>query len=285
MNFYKIFILIGLGLPLPLCLDAQEIFLDSIKGVVYEINNDMHGYVDHIEDFPVNDVIYPNDIHYPETKMIYGFDGIFPNDSFAIIFTGNLVITKEGLFELSLNSDDGTILWINDLMVIHNDGCHPMRRESEILYLLPGAYKFRLWYYQDRMDKMGLIFDRHFLGGPDDITEHFEFASDILFATSKYELTAEGQTAIDSIINLIPSLDDVTIVIGGHTDSFGSEQDNMILSEKRARAVRNYIESTLPDQSIRITHRAFGELVLKVEERTDADRQSNRRVEMIVYKK
>ena len=75
--------------------------------------------------------------------------------------------------------------------------------------------------------------------------------SDVLFATGKYELTAEGKARID---DFLPVYLDVLfsdeyrdyvaeIIIEGHTDSTGGYIQNLELSQQRAGAVASYVLS------------------------------------------
>ena len=265
---------------------AQEpslIYLDSIKGIVYEIRNDMHGYVDNIHQFPVNDIIYPAKIHYPETKMMYGFDGVFPNDSFAIIFTGNIITKDEGLYELSVTSDDGSRLWVDGEEVIENDGSHPMRKRSAKVFLKETSTPFRLWYYQDNLDRMGLIFEQHPAEPDPEPEEIISFDSDLLFDSGKYELQQDAFPVLDDFIDRITSKENIHLVIEGHTDSTGSAEFNQILSLKRAKIVTTYLKRNMGGKPIKIEAKGYGFSKPRIEETTEADRKINRRVEILIF--
>ena len=67
----------------------------------------------------------------------------------------------------------------------------------------------------------------------------------------------------------------------GHTDNIGSDEFNQRLSEQRAAAVRDYLVAE-GIQSESITARGFGEGRPVVGNETDAGRQQNRRVEIVV---
>jgi outer membrane protein OmpA-like peptidoglycan-associated protein len=71
------------------------------------------------------------------------------------------------------------------------------------------------------------------------------------------------------------------IQLEGHTDSIGSDQYNMKLSEQRANAVRDYlIEKRV--RSSGVTAVGFGKANPVASNTTEAGRQRNRRVEMVV---
>ena len=68
--------------------------------------------------------------------------------------------------------------------------------------------------------------------------------------------------------------------VEGHTDSVGTDEYNMQLSEKRASTVRDFLVQQ--GISSAITARGFGKTQPVASNDTPAGRQSNRRVEMIV---
>lgn len=71
------------------------------------------------------------------------------------------------------------------------------------------------------------------------------------------------------------------IAVEGHTDSVGSEESNMRLSEARAQAVRDFLTSAgVPGDSISST--GLGEGTPIATNNTAAGRQQNRRVELVI---
>ncbi|MDR2814891.1 MAG: DUF5723 family protein [Prevotellaceae bacterium] len=71
------------------------------------------------------------------------------------------------------------------------------------------------------------------------------------------------------------------LMVYGHTDSAGVAQENMVLSEERANAVKEYIEKKgiAPD---RIVTKGFGDTMPVASNATEEGRTKNRRVEFIV---
>lgn len=76
-------------------------------------------------------------------------------------------------------------------------------------------------------------------------TQHFNLRSDVLFAFGKATLKPEGQQALDELYTKLSSLDpkDGSVIVVGHTDRIGSEQANLVLSERRAQGVVSYLVS------------------------------------------
>ena len=77
-----------------------------------------------------------------------------------------------------------------------------------------------------------------------------------------------------------PALADAVLVIAGHTDSVGSDQRNLKLSQERAQAVRDYLveRGVAPD---RLIAKGYGEAYPVASNDTEADRERNRRSEFI----
>jgi outer membrane protein OmpA-like peptidoglycan-associated protein len=72
-------------------------------------------------------------------------------------------------------------------------------------------------------------------------------------------------------------------MIEGHTDSVGAADKNKELSEKRAKAVKDYLISKGVNAS-RLTSAGFGEDNPIAQNRTRAGRAQNRRVEIKLVK-
>jgi len=98
----------------------------------------------------------------------------------------------------------------------------------------------------------------------------FEFDSDKLKEESIIELIK-----IKSFLIQNPK---VSIEIGGHTDNSGTEQYNLTLSEKRAKAVVDYLIST-GINSGRLSFRGYGFSVPVGDNNTEEGRAQNRRTE------
>ena len=72
----------------------------------------------------------------------------FAIENFAFRFDGYWKIDKAGEYRFRLLSDDGSKLWINDKMLLDNDGPHGTQGPEMIMNLEIGYYKIRTDYYQ-----------------------------------------------------------------------------------------------------------------------------------------
>ena len=62
-----------------------------------------------------------------------------------------------------------------------------------------------------------------------------------LFAFAKYEhgdILAEGRKELTAIAEQLKAAENASITVAGHTDRIGSDSDNQLLSQRRARTVR-----------------------------------------------
>jgi Outer membrane protein and related peptidoglycan-associated (lipo)proteins len=103
----------------------------------------------------------------------------------------------------------------------------------------------------------------------------------IYFDLNKATLRPESYPVLDELCQLLKEMPTAKVEIGGHTDSRGSDEYNMRLSEARANAVRDYFITKNCISADRITARGYGKTMPVVfPEKSEADYQLNRRVEI-----
>lgn len=105
--------------------------------------------------------------------------------------------------------------------------------------------------------------------------------ADVLFETSKYDLSQPAREALAKLSGIILAHPGLKLEIDGYTDSTGSEDFNQTLSEKRANAVRDYlVQEGLEPNSV--TAQGFGQSNPVASNDTRQGRQQNRRVNIII---
>ncbi len=110
--------------------------------------------------------------------------------------------------------------------------------------------------------------------------KHIELSADSYFDFNKATLKPAGKERIDSeIIPPMKEHSELRALVEGHTDSIGSEAYNLRLSERRANAVADYMESQGISSS-RITTKGWGKSKPVADNRTKEGRAKNRRVEI-----
>jgi outer membrane protein OmpA-like peptidoglycan-associated protein len=105
--------------------------------------------------------------------------------------------------------------------------------------------------------------------------------NDVLFDVDSATLRSESQATLRDMATVFNRYNDTTINVEGFTDSTGTADHNMGLSQRRADSVRDYL-SREGVSSSRISARGFGETNPKASNETPDGRQLNRRVEIHV---
>ncbi len=104
---------------------------------------------------------------------------------------------------------------------------------------------------------------------------------DVLFETGQADLREGAQDNLREVVELLQSEPDKKIRIEGHTDTVGSAESNQALSEQRANAVREALES-LGIAAERVSSIGLGEDFPIESNETEAGRSQNRRVDVIL---
>jgi outer membrane protein OmpA-like peptidoglycan-associated protein len=101
------------------------------------------------------------------------------------------------------------------------------------------------------------------------------------FATAKDIIKTESFSSLDELAELMKKKPNWRLKISGHTDNQGGKTTNMKLSEKRAKAVQKYLvgKGIAAD---RFKVEWFGQTKPIADNKTEAGRQKNRRVEMLI---
>jgi OOP family OmpA-OmpF porin len=86
-------------------------------------------------------------------------------------------------------------------------------------------------------------------------------------------------TRVQKAIGIFPNS---PIVVEGHTDSQGADQPNMVLSQERASAVREYLIANLGLPASRVSAIGYGKTRPIASEETAEGRAQNRRIDVVI---
>ncbi len=103
----------------------------------------------------------------------------------------------------------------------------------------------------------------------------------IYFDVDKADIKPQSKPVLDEIAKLINSDSTLSLYIVGHTDSTGTLQHNMDLSQKRARSVVRSLTSNYNINPKRLDGYGVGPLSPVASNDTDEGKSKNRRVELI----
>ena len=105
--------------------------------------------------------------------------------------------------------------------------------------------------------------------------------SDVLFDFNKYTLKPGAREKLAKVSGILLAYPGLKIQLEGHTDSIGSDEYNLKLSQDRADSVRDYlVQEGVPAESV--TAVGLGKEGSVATNDTAAGRQQNRRVDMVV---
>jgi len=105
--------------------------------------------------------------------------------------------------------------------------------------------------------------------------------NNVFFATGKAVLKKESKTELDNLLKLMNDAPSLKLEISGHTDNTGSDAVNQKLSERRAKAVVDYLVSK-GISADRLTYKGYGSKEPVADNKTKEGRQKNRRTEFKV---
>ena len=105
--------------------------------------------------------------------------------------------------------------------------------------------------------------------------------SDVLFDFNKYTLKPEAREKLAKVSGILVAYPGLKVQVEGYTDSIGSDEYNLKLSEQRAGGVRDYlVAQSVADQSV--SAKGYGKNDPVADNSTDSGRAQNRRVELVV---
>lgn len=70
-------------------------------------------------------------------------------DHFGYIFSGLINVPEDGVYTFQTRSDDGSVLYIGDELVVNNDGSHAAIPATGLIALKKGYHPYKLYYFED----------------------------------------------------------------------------------------------------------------------------------------
>ncbi len=175
--------------------------------------------------------------------------------------------------EVDISSDDG-----NFAVAIN------MEKDEKVIVNLKkegAAYQSRLIKEEDADG--GVIKGKNIEVKELETGQGFEI-NDIKFATNSDELSNNAKFILDNFMLYLKANPSIKFKVVGHTDNVGNDSENQKLSANRAKSVKEYL-ILKGIKSTRIASEGKGETQPKVPNTTEANKQINRRTEIVVISK
>ncbi|EMI65847.1 OmpA family protein [Leptospira noguchii] len=109
--------------------------------------------------------------------------------------------------------------------------------------------------------------------------------NNLFFESKSFQIAPESIPELNRLAEIVKENPDIEIQIEGHTDNVGKKKDNLILSEKRAAAVAEFLFQKHSISRERIQTKGFGDSVPLSKNDSEEGRKKNRRVNFTILKK
>ena len=120
----------------------------GLRGVIYRIRHNTNRLPDFAKLKPAG-TIYTASLNVPPQDFRQGFPGVTKRfEWFAINYTGRFWIDRPGAYKFVLTSDDGARLYIDDQLLVDDDGLHPPLDAAGDIDLNGGIHRIRVCYFQ-----------------------------------------------------------------------------------------------------------------------------------------
>lgn len=106
-----------------------------------------------------------------------------------------------------------------------------------------------------------------------------EILNNIFFDTAKWNLKSESTVELDKLVALLKANPGLPIEISGHTDDVGKDADNLLLSQKRAKSVVDYLAQKGVN-ILKTKAEGYGKTRPYLPNSSDENRKLNRRIEV-----
>jgi hypothetical protein len=131
----------------------------GLTGRIYRIKRNTNKLPDFAR-LKASGTIYTASLNVPPQDFKQGFPGVTKRfEWFAIDYTGRFWIEDPGTYHFVLTSDDGARLYIDDQLVIDNDGQHPPEDRECSISLAHGVHRVRISYFQGPRFQVALVLE------------------------------------------------------------------------------------------------------------------------------
>lgn len=288
-------------------LGSKDFGLVNFKGAIYLLDESTEHIPDNIAQMKPIGNIYCTKLDVPTRDFTTGFPGVTDRfEWFGIIYSAVFEIDKTAEYNFKILSDDGSIVWIDNKLILNNDGIHIGDVRDTTMQLNKGLHKIKIWYFQGPATEISLqlfitkpgseeeIFDlnnfnQKLINATSKlnavVTEEgikIQLPAELLFETGKDELKSESVNSLQMLVDIINSYPDGKVKILGFTDSQGSEDNNLKLSEKRANTVLYELQKLKVANTVKFETKGMGSAKPVGNNSTEEGRAANRRVEILI---
>jgi outer membrane protein OmpA-like peptidoglycan-associated protein len=281
--------------------------LYNLKGTIYFLPDGTDRMPPDIEKQNAQGTIYTEALDVPEREFEQGFPGVTSRfEWFGIVYTGTFDVKTAGDYAFRSISDDGIRVWIDGKEILELDSIHPPSEATGTVKLAPGLHAIKVWYFQGPANQIALQLFVKPPGGEEKIFSMKDYAgalgdalkqlggeatpegirvrldAKVLFDLDKAVLKKDAQQALGKLATVLKAYPTAAVHINGYTSSEGNEAHNQKLSQDRANAVKAAL-GKLVAKTVALTAQGLGASSPIADNKTEATRAPNRRVEVVVH--
>ena len=131
---------------------------NGLEGNIFALHTDTRVLPD-FDSLSSLGTIYTKELDIPRRTWTNGFPGVTDRfEWFGIEYKATFTVKKAGRYTFTLLSDDGSRLFIDDSLVIDNDGLHGQIEKSNIFELDKSRHKIKIQYFQGPRTEIALQF-------------------------------------------------------------------------------------------------------------------------------
>ena len=131
---------------------------DGLEGNIFALSTDTRSLPD-FDTLSSLGTIYTKELNIQRRSWTNGFPGVTDRfEWFGIEYKANFTVKKAGRYTFTLLSDDGSKLFIDDSLVIDNDGLHGQLEKSYSFELDKSTHKIKIQYFQGPRTEIALQF-------------------------------------------------------------------------------------------------------------------------------
>lgn len=113
--------------------------------------------------------------------------------------------------------------------------------------------------------------------------DRIEITDKVYFAYDSDRILPKSYELLDNVAQVVNDHTEIPLIfIQGHTDSDGNDAYNLTLSDRRAQSVMRYLTTAGKVEVSRLKAKGFGETKPIADNKTEAGKQQNRRVEFLI---
>ena len=129
---------------------------NGLEGKIYALSDDTRKLPD-FDTMSSLGTIYTKELNVPDRSWTTGFPGVTDRfEWFGIEYRGIFTVKRAGRYTFTLLSDDGSKLFIDDSLVIDNDGVHGQVEKNNVFDLDASTHKIKIQYFQGPRTQIAL---------------------------------------------------------------------------------------------------------------------------------